>query len=429
MDTTTWDAIVVGAGAAGLAAARLLQDAGLDVCILEARDRIGGRIWTANDFADFPIELGAEFIHGERAATYGLISEAGLHAVEVDRKGGLFWSDGGKAIPCRQSCYETCFLIDKLFNAQRHLDDQSVAGGDRSLADYLRGSGFDRRALEIADVLLAQTCCASVETLSCADLMREIRVDHAGTREFRILEGYAPLLNWMAESLPLMLNSPVHKITWGDGVRIQTESHTYEAQQCIVTVPAALLQQNTIRFDPALSANKQHALAALRTEAATKLIYRFDTSYWDGAMTLLAHTGTVARWWTPAYGRPDGQPIISGYVTASRARAVDALSEPHALALGLRELERLLGVHNLEPHLIHARRVAWAADPYALGGYTHVPPGAADARLLLAASEGDTLFFAGEATAYDTNPQTVHGAIESGWRAARECLATVRTHG
>jgi len=427
MNATTWDVIIIGAGASGLAAARLLQDAGRSVCVLEARNRIGGRIWTVDDFATFPIEFGAEFIHGEQAATHKLLSSAGLQTIEVDRKSGLFWSDGGSAVICSQSVYETCFLIDKLFNAQRHLQDQPVKHHDRSLAEYLRGMGFDQRALDIADVLLAQTCCASIETLSCADLIREMNVDHAGAREFRIREGYGLLLDWLAQDIPLTLETVAHSVTWNsDSVRVQTEDREFEAARCIVTLPPALLQRNVIRFEPQLSARKQYAIAAMRTEAATKLLYRFDQQFWDGSMTYLAHTGTIARWWTPAYGRDDGQPVISAYVTAGRARYVDTLSEHDALALGLRELEGLLGLRNLEPHLIAARRIAWAHDPYARGGYVHIPPGAANARLSLAAPEGGILFFAGEATAYDSNPQTVHGALESGWRAARECMTSLQ---
>ncbi|MCA9910297.1 MAG: FAD-dependent oxidoreductase, partial [Anaerolineae bacterium] len=200
----------------------------------------------------------------------------------------------------------------------------------------------------------------------------------------------------------------------------------FEAARCIVTLPPALLQRNTIHFEPQLSARKQYAIAAMRTEAATKLLYRFDQPLWDDAMTYMAHTGTIARWWTPAYGRDDGQPVLCAYVTAGRARYIDSLSEHDALAQGLRDLEGLLGVHNLDAHLIASRRIAWAHDPFARGGYVHIPPGAANARLSLAAPEGNVLFFAGEATAYDTNPQTVHGAIESGWRAARECMASLR---
>ena len=140
-------------------------------------------------------------------------------------------------------------------------------------------------------------------------------------------------------------------------------------------------------------------------------------------MTYLAHTGIAARWWTPSYGR-ESEPVMIAYVTAGRARYIDALPDEDALALGLRELETLLGVRNLEPYLAAARRASWALEPHTLGGYAHIPPGAADARLHLAAPLSGTLFFAGEATAHDSNPQTVHGAIGAGQRAAAECLAT-----
>ena len=98
------------------------------------------------------------------------------------------------------------------------------------------------------------------------------------------------------------------------------------------------------------------------------------------------------------------------------------MREADALQAGLEELAQLLGVPDLASHLRAAKRHAWAADPWALGGYAHVPPGAANARVELARPEENVLFFAGEATAYETNPQTVHGAIESGWRAAQECM-------
>lgn len=103
------------------------------------------------------------------------------------------------------------------------------------------------------------------------------------------------------------------------------------------------------------------------------------------------------------------------FITAERAQ-IDALSEADALTVGLEELGQLLGRNDSSSHLVAAKRHSWAADPLALGGYAHVPPGAADARIELARPEANILFFAGEATAYDSNPQTVHGAIESGWR-------------
>lgn len=415
--------IVLGAGAAGLAAARRLHDAGVTVQALEARHRIGGRIWTDETFAPFPVEYGAEFIHGEHAVTHALAVAAGIETIPVNRYGRLRWSDGGQARALDALPADRRDLISVLFRAFDRLRAMPLDAPDRSLADYLRESGFDDEALRVADVVLAQTCCASVATLSCADLSRELRVDHAGKREYRLRSGYAPLLAWYASGLDIRFGAAARVVRHTPGgVAVETDAGVFRADCCIVTIPVAVLHRGVPRFDPPLSASKQWAIQAMRVEAATKLLFRFDEPLWDADLTFVAHTGLAARWWPAAHMTRDAGVIIA-YATAARARALDALDEAEAIAVGLRELQTLLGRDDLAQRCVAARRVAWSADPFAYGGYAHVPPGAAATRRILAAPEGSTLFFAGEATVYDSNPQTVHGAIESGWRAADEALA------
>jgi monoamine oxidase len=421
---TNYDTIIVGAGAAGIAAGERLQAAGQRILLLEARDRIGGRVWSDDTFADFPVELGAEFIHGERAVTHGWVAAAGFTTLDAPRYPKLRWGDGGPALLDADLPPNTRQLLAQIWAAYRALPAHAaqLATTDCSLADYLRGQGFPADALTVADVLLAQTCCASIETLSCADLVREMAADHAGSVEFYIAEGYGALLAWQSRDLPIRLNTPVQAICWDDGgVIVVTADATFQACRCILTVPVSLLQRGIIHFDPPLSQRKAQAIATFRTEAATKLIYRFTHQFWGDELVFLAHRGLAARWWTPGYGRP-GAAVLTCYVTAARAEQFDRLPAAEALALGLAEICTLLNRPDLARQCMDARRVAWAHEPFTLGGYAHVPPGAAWARPALAAPEGQTLFFAGEATAYETNPQTVHGAIESGWRAAAECV-------
>jgi monoamine oxidase len=414
--------IVLGAGAAGLAAARRLHDAGAAVQVLEARQRIGGRIWTDETFAPFPVEYGAEFIHGEHAVTHALAAAAGIETIPVDRYGRLRWSDSGAARTLDALPVARRDLIMALFRAFDGLRAMPLDAPDRSLAHYLRDSGFNDEALTVADVLLAQTCYAAVETLSCADLARELRVDHAGKKEYRLRSGYAPLLAWYAGGLDLRFGAVARVVRHSPGgVAVETDADTFHADCCIVTIPVAALQRGVPQFDPPLSSAKQWAIQAMRVEAATKLLYRFDEPLWDADLTFMAHTGLAARWWPAAHAARDAGVIIA-YATAVRARVLDALDEAGALAVGLRELQTLLGRDDLAQRCVAARRVVWSADPFAYGGYAHVPPGAEAARRILATPEGATLFFAGEATVYESNPQTVHGAIESGWRAAHEAL-------
>jgi len=428
------DVLVVGAGAAGLGAARALRAAGVAALIVEARDRVGGRVHTADSFGGLPIELGAELVHGENAATVALARAAGLTLAPVDRYGGLRWSAGGPALPLDRLPPAERDTILRLRAAYRALPGHFAPGGalappaaDLSLAAYLRQAGFDAPAIAVADVLLAQTCCASAETLSCADLARELLADRAGGEEYRIRESYAPLIAWLARDLSILRSAPVHAVRWGDqGVGLATGAGELRGRRCIITVPVGVLQGEAIGFDPPLRPERQRAISAFRLEAATKIFLAFDRPLWDDGLAYMAHTGTLARWWTPGHHLP-GAAVLCAYITGKRARRVDALPNDALLGLALAELAALLGrpIAELARHCVGMRRAAWAADPYARGGYAHIPPGAAAARPALAAPEGDRLFFAGEATAHDTNPQTFHGAYESGERAARECLATL----
>ncbi|MEO8609973.1 MAG: NAD(P)/FAD-dependent oxidoreductase [Chloroflexota bacterium] len=425
--------IIIGAGAAGLAAGRMLHDAGYDILILEARDRIGGRAWTDYTIADFPIELGAEFIHGEHAATHDLVWQAGLHTIPVVRMDNLWWAEPDQpALPRTHLSPHARDIIDGLLHDYHempalipppHFVERGLGGGDISLAEYLRERGWDADALRVADVLLAQTCCAGIESLSCYDLIREMGADHAGSEEFRIEEGYAALFDWYSQELPIQLNTPVTEIFWdADEVMVISGNEKFAAQKCIITIPVSLLS-SSIAFFPSLSESKQDAIRAFRTEAAAKLIYRFQEPLWDDSLTFMAYPGVAARWWTPGYGR-EGAATISAYITAANARFFDEMDEQNALAVGLDELSVILGIPRakLSQQCVAAQRISWTAEPYTRGGYAHIPPGYADARPILAQPEKNILFFAGEATAYDTNPQTVHGALESGWRAAREVM-------
>lgn len=237
------------------------------------------------------------------------------------------------------------------------------------------------------------------------------------------------MLEWYAKGIPIAFNAQVKEIQWSPetGVKLSTtKGEVYHAQKCVVTIPIGVLQQNEVKFQPPLSEAKKHSIQAMQMLPATKLFYLFNrTDLWPQNMTYMAHTGLTARWWTPFYGKQsDKLASMCAYITAERARILDQMPAEEALNVGLTELAQLLNVPKalLEKHCILQKRISWANDPFARGGYALVPPHAEEARVELAKPEGNTLFFAGEATCYDTNPQTVHGALESGWRAAKQVM-------
>ncbi len=416
-----YDTLVIGAGAAGIAAARALTEAGKKVLVLEARNRIGGRAHTDDTFANFPVELGAEFIHGGRVSTHKFVREAGLSEITVDRFGKLRWGNG-EAKTIAELPNHLRDTIEKLWKDYEDLITVNLSK-DISLAEYLKSKGHIPEALQIADVLLAQTCVSSLYELSCQDLQREMKLGKSDDDESRIREGYTALFTYLARDLNIKLSSPVQRVEQQQSsVTVIAKQDSFQAKNCIITLPITILQSGLVQFLPALSFEKQRAIHALKMEAGTKLLYNFTQPFWDDDLTYMLHDDLAARWWTPGHGRK-GSNVIACYTTAARARAIDALSETEALTLGLQQLGKLLDVpfDRLSSQLAKSKRVSWAHDVYAQGAYAHIPPGAAEARVDLAKPE-DKLFFAGEATAFDSTPQTVHGALDSGRRAAKQII-------
>ena len=443
------DVLILGAGAAGLAAARDLSHAGLSVTIIEARPRVGGRILTQHDSrSPVPLELGAEFIHGEGAETLSLAQAAGLAVLELPdthelAAGGAFKPlDGFWELVDRMN-HDLARRLARLgrdFPVSEYLDSPSVPPARRGmLRDFLQGF-----------------YAAHPDRLSAQSLAVEARGtterDEVSGGQFRIANGGDALMKWLRDGLDpdrteLRLSTVAQTVDWKRGeVRVgcrgadRAPLATVTARTALITLPIAVLKAGMLRFDPALPA-KQRALAGLETGQVFKIVLRFREAFWDDAEFLRERRGPSSRdrgalnfvhgqgaevptWWTTL---PVRSPVLVGYVGAVAAEDILAEEPPSRLERTLVALSEILAVprRELEDQLDASASHDWHADPFALGAYSYIGVGGIGAPRALGRPVDGTLFFAGEAT---DGPQigTVAGALASGRRAAREVLRVLK---
>jgi monoamine oxidase len=451
------DVIVIGAGAAGLAAARLLADAGRRVIVLEARTRIGGRVWTDRSFAAIPVERGAEFIHGEQADSWTLVRRARLRTESFSRwQGRRIVAEDGR-LANDELLHARPDLL-RLFTLEQQLAEYQ--GPDCSLAEWLAANNYSPLAAHIADLRLAHSNCATPGTISVAELAHELKIADKGPGDFHILDGYDRVLALLAEGLDIRLGMAVTGIQWSqEGVAVEMFepsrqprqgdnettrqrdkeilehidhfqspnlpvsqsplrpfAHSLTARHAIITLPLALLKAEAVTFDPPLPEAKRAAIKVLNMAPAMKLLLRFEERFWDAEMTFLTGRDPVPVWWTVQRDAP----LLTGFITGPRAARLAAHGAAGALEQGLAALTAIFG--DAPRRLLAAGEVVdWVADQWARGGYSSVPPGAYGQRAVLAQPAG-ALHFAGEATVLANNPATVHGALHSGERAAREIV-------
>ncbi len=391
------DAIVIGAGVAGLAAAQALQRAGLEVLVLEARDRAGGRIHTLRlPGWPVPLEAGAEFVHGEPPALLELADGDARKVRGVHYQRGLV---DGDALWQR--------VMEKLdgLPARR---ERSVADAFGTLRWRLRTSAEERRmaAAFIEGFNAAPLPRASVKAIR---QQTEAAERIGGDEAFRLPGGYDQVVKRLARGLRIELGSVVRQVRWSKrGVEVDGRS----AVRAIVTLPLGVLQARTVAFEPRLPAWKERAIDALAMGAVVKVALRFAKPLWPDDLAFLHVPGApVPTFWRPL---PSKAPVIVGWAAS---RAAHALRRRDAVAAAVASLSDGLG-RRVRP--LDARAFDWQADPLSRGAYSWVPVGGLDAPAALAMPAGECLHFAGEATDVGGDPGTVHGALATGARAAHE---------
>lgn len=405
MAADEFEVVIVGGGAAGVAAARRLHDAGVRCLLVEARGRLGGRAWTARH-AGFPLDLGCGWLHSADRNSWVAIAER--QGCTVDRTPPP-WSR-----PARQDGFPIAAQheFSAAMSAFFERVGAAAAGPDRPAAELLEpGCRWNGLIRAVHTYISGE----ELERISAHDLEH---YDDSNVN-WRVVEGYGTVVAAHAAGVPLTLNCPVTAIDHsGARITIDTAQGTLAAEQVIVTLPTTVLADEAVIFSPALP-DKMEAARGLPLGLADKLFLSLDgAEEFEPGSRLFGRNDRVA---TASYHvRPFGRPMIEAYFGGDNARALERGGERAFFDFAVDELTGLLGsgfARRIAPIASHG----WGTDPFARGSYSSALPGQAGCRAILAAPVNDRLFFAGEACS-PNEFTTAHGALLSGLNAAEQVL-------
>jgi monoamine oxidase len=407
--TADYDVAIVGAGAAGVGAARRLAGTGLSVVILEATTRVGGRAFTQT-VRDMPLDLGCGWFHSADRNAWVEIAEAA--GVAVDRRPSAW----------RKQYRNAGFAAADQAAAQReweawHARLAAVAGGSDRAVDALPPDG---RWTGYLRALVSYISGAALEDLSAADYLAYD--DASSWTNWRAPSGFGALVAASLPALPLRLATPVTAIDDdGGALRLETGAGALAARTAIVTVSTAVLASGAIRLPPALD-DRLHAASCLPLGLANKLFLAIEG---PSSLEPERHViGDPRRAETGSYYiRPFGRPVIECFFGGPGARALEAAGLDATVAFAKDELAALFG-DDVRGKLRALAGRGWASATWFQGSYSYARPGEAGRRRALAAPWHERLFFAGEAT-HATDFSTAHGAYETGVRAAEEAIAAL----
>ena len=415
--------LVLGAGMAGLGAARVLADAGVRVTVIEARDRIGGRTHTSHLWPDLPVDMGASWVHGTKGNPLTVLAATlGLQLTPTSYKRALSLDHTGQKVSFRKAAKQAFDLVkDARARADKADADISLMAAIEGSQAWRKLSDHDRRVARLA-------INTRIEHDYAGDWSRLSAWHFDDGKDFpggdsMITPGFGAITVHLAQGLDLRLATPVTAIApLAAGVAVTTTRGILQADHVIVTLPLGVLKSGLPHFAAPLCTKRQRAIDGLEMGLLNKCVLRFDRAFWPSDIDWVDFLGPQQTLWAdwtsclPATGHP----LIVGFNAARMADEVEGWDDQTTTASALDALRAMFGASVPDP--VGSQISRWRQDPYARGAYSFITVGssARDRKAMFGADWERRLFFAGEATSKD-HPSTVHGALMTGVRAAM-CL-------
>ncbi len=417
--------LIVGAGASGVYAAELLIRKGIDVQILEASSKAGGRIQSADIPGVGSVELGAEFIHGSRSVFYDMALSQGADSLILDEGDDLFWLENQirneqymRESPTLNGGGQTLFQIIESLG--------SFPGGDQSLLQYLTDFPLEPPLLPIANALIANDYGSDLASIGMFALRDAEAGFSSGSENYRLKQSIWSLFEKRCPKAlsKISNNQEVRKISYGAaGVTVETSNgEVYSADRVLVTVPLTMLKANRIEFTPPLPIEKQNAINTIEMDGGSKYFMRFTGPFWPDGTSSIIGGQVIPEYWVIPDKDLNEAAGLTAFVTGPLQAQLRVLSEAEQRSLILGELSAMFPGESVSSSLTSFYVKDWSSEPFIEGAYSYPSLLSAGQRVPLSLPVDNLVFFAGEATNFNGHQGTVHGAMESSYRAVLEIL-------